>query len=340
MNKPSAAIVDVASHLPERELTNEQLAAELGGWTADEILARTGVRSRRVAAENELASDLGVISAEKLFRVDPSRREAVDFLIFCTQSPDYFLPTTACLMHKRLGLRADCGAFDINLGCSGFVYGLGLAKSLIDAGTARHVLLVNADTYSKFINPRDGSVRTIFGDAAASTLLSATDGPEEPIGPFVFGTAGSEGDLVVPAGGMRMPLGAASAVETQDQSGNWRSPRDLFMNGPEVFNFTLRVVPETIDRLLRKASRSMAEIDLFVFHQASRFMLEHLRKKLRIPPERFFIDIEDCGNTVSCTIPIALQRARASGQLRPGALVMVVGYGVGYSWAAGLLRMS
>ncbi|HEV8240566.1 MAG TPA: ketoacyl-ACP synthase III [Thermoanaerobaculia bacterium] len=335
-----AALQEIAIHLPEAELTNEQLAAETG-WTAERILEQTGVRVRRIAAPGELASDLGVLAAEKLFATAACRREEVDFLLFCTQSPDYLLPTTACLVHARLGLRPDCGALDFNLGCSGFVYGLGLAKGLVESGAARRVLLVTAETYSKHIDPRDRSVRTIFGDGAAATLIGSVPGDEEALGPFVFGTDGRRAeDIIVRAGALRMPLPAPSAAGAAGAAESWRTGRELQMNGPEVFNFSLRAVPAAVDRLLQAAGLRRAEVDYFVFHQASRFMLEHLRRKLDIPPEKFCFELEGCGNTVSSTIPICLRAARDRGELGAGARVMVVGFGVGYSWAAGLLRWS
>ena len=185
-------------------MTNEDLATELGAWTADKIFEKTGIRTRRIAAENECASDLGVAAAQRLFEGGTYGPGDVDFLIFCTQSPDYFLPASACTMQARLGLRTSCGALDINQGCSGFVYGLALAKSLVEAGTASCVLLVTADTYSKFLHPRDRTVRTIFGDGAAATLVVRSDAEDEAIGPFVMGTDGRGAcQLMVPAGGLR-----------------------------------------------------------------------------------------------------------------------------------------
>ena len=239
----------------------------------------------------------------------------IDYVLLCTQSPDYFLPTTACLLQKRLALSTRCGALDFNLGCSGFVYGLSLAKGLVETGQARNVLLLTAETYSKFIHPGDKSVRTIFGDAASATLVSAVEVPDEIIGSFVFGTDGSGGkNLIVPVGGMRQRL-AGDAQVVEDGSGNRRTAGDLYMNGPEIFNFTLRVVPQTVSDVLRQAGRSLAEIDLFVFHQANQYMLEHLRKKLGVPQDKFWMGMADYGNTVSATIPIALKDAQRAGAL-------------------------
>lgn len=215
----------------------------------------------------------------------------------------------------------------------------GSAQGLVSSGQASRILLITAETYSKFLHPRDRSVRTIFGDAAAATLLVAEDSPVPLIGPFVYGTDGSGGpNLIVRTGGMRNPRTSESAIAVEDENGNVRSADNLFMNGAEIFTFTLAVVPQSIESLLKKAGLGLADIDLFVFHQANRYMLEHLRKRMKIPQEKFRLTMSHCGNTVSSTIPIALKDAACEGRLPKGALVMLVGFGVGYSWGATLMR--
>ncbi len=317
-----AAIQAVEYHLPEGVLTNEELARAFPDWDAGKVAAKTGIARRRLAAPEECASDLAAAAARKLFAAGACRPEDVDFLLLCTQSPDHFLPTTACLLQERLGLPTRAGALDFNLGCSGFVYGLGLAKGLIETGQAANLLLLTAETYSKFLGPDDRTVRSLFGDAAAATLVRGRpDGPW--IGPFVYGTDGKGKDnLIVPGGGLRQPGGDVR----------------LSMNGPEVFTFTLRVVPRAVSEVLARAGKTADDVDLFVFHQANRYMLEHLRAKLKVPPEKFVVALEHCGNTVSSTIPIALKEAEGRGVLRPGMLVLLVGFGVGYSWGATLIR--
>jgi 3-oxoacyl-[acyl-carrier-protein] synthase-3 len=329
----SATIKAISYYLPPRVLSNADLHAEFPEWSVDKIAEKTGIMERHIADENTCASDLGVESALRLFQehdIDPG---SIDFLMLCTQSPDYFLPTTACLMQDRLGLRTSAGALDFNLGCSGFVYGLSLARGLIDSGAARNVLLITAETYSKFIHPSDKSVRTIFGDGAAATLVVSSADAEPRIGPFVFGTDGSGGpNLIVRTGGMRRHVTGLSKDE-EDGEGNTRNDDSLFMNGGEIFQFTLQRIPRLVDELLAKANFKKDDVDLYVFHQANQFMLEALRKKLRLPAERFYVSMEHAGNTVSATIPIALADALASRQLKPGSRVMLVGFGVGYSWA-------
>jgi 3-oxoacyl-[acyl-carrier-protein] synthase-3 len=246
-------------------------------------------------------------------------------------------PTTACLVPDRLGIPTTAGALDFNLGCSGFVYGLGLVEGLITSGQAQNVLLLTAETYSKFLHPRDKSVRTLFGDAAAATLLTAAE--HASLGPFVYGTDGAGArNLMVPAGGLRQPQTAETAIATEDDSGNLRSQGNLFMAGSEIFTFTLAAVPQSVHALLQKSGISLEQVNLFVFHQANRFMLENLRKRMHIPAEKFHVNMAHCGNTVSTTIPIELKDDWQADRLKEGALVMLVGFGVGYSWGATLLR--
>jgi 3-oxoacyl-[acyl-carrier-protein] synthase-3 len=333
----TARVAAIASYLPDTVLTNETLSALYPGWSPEKILDKTGVAERRIAAPGETAADLAYGAARKLFAQTGIEPGQIDFLLFCTQAPDYILPTTACLLQDRLGLRTDCGALDFNLGCSGFVYGLALAKGLIETGAANRILLLTADTYSRFIHPGDKSVRTLFGDGAAATLVEAADAGQAKIGPFVFGTDGRGGpNLIVPTGGARRARDAESAVETEDASGNVRTADNIYMNGGAIVSFTLKAVPAAITRLLDDARLTMDDIDLFVFHQASAFILEKLRAKIGIPPERFVVDLETCGNTVSSTIPLALEKRLGGGTGDRRA--MLVGFGVGYSWAATCLK--
>lgn len=345
-SRPRARIVDLAACLPAQTLSNEELAALYPDWPAEKILDKTGIRRRHIAAEGETASDLAFGAAQALFARGAVRADEIDFVILCTQAPDYVLPNTACVLQHRLGIPRSAGALDVNLGCSGFVYGLSLAKGLIESGAATRVLLLTADTYSKYIHPQDKSVRTLFGDGAAATLVAAhrsddgDDAAAEAIGPFVFGTDGSGArNLIVEAGGFRRPADADSARESADASGNVRSAGHLYMNGAEVFAFTLREVPQAVERLLDRAGLERDEVDLYVLHQANRFMLDALRRKLGLDPARMPVCMEDVGNTVSSTIPLALIALREAGAIAHGARLMLVGFGVGYSWAATLITL-
>ncbi|MBN3728445.1 ketoacyl-ACP synthase III [Burkholderia sp. Ac-20379] len=338
-----AAILDIASHLPDGVLGNDALAALYPEWPAEKILAKTGIRERRIAADGETASDLAFAAAQRLFAKGTVSAAQIDFVILCTQAPDYILPASACILQHRLGIPTHAGAFDVNLGCSGYVYGLSLAKGLVETGAARCVLLLTADTYSKYLHPLDKSVRTLFGDGATATAIGVDEhgdaGGAEPIGPFVFGTDGrGAGNLIVRAGLFREPRSAASAVEREDASGNVRTDEHLYMNGAEVMAFSLAEVPRAADRLLERANLARDDIGCFVLHQANRFMLEALRKKMKIPEDRFPILVEHTGNTVSSTLPLALEQLRADGRLARGTRAMLLGFGVGYSWAGCLLN--
>lgn len=324
----------VAIYFPECVVDNDELARLYPGWTADKIFEKTGIRRRRVAAEGQCASDLAAAAAEKLLA--HCDRGQVDFLLFCTQTPDYLLPTTACLLQHRLQLSTRCGALDFNLGCSGYIYGLAMAQSLIQAGVAQTVLFLAADTYSRHIHPGDKSARTLFGDAGAATLLSSHS--PRRLHSFVLRTDGSgAAHLMVRTGGARHARTAAPAVPQVDDSGNVRDPNCLCMNGPEIFNFTLRAVPSLVNEILARAGLRLDQIGCFVFHQANAYMLEHLRAKLRIPKERFVVCLQESGNTVSATIPTALNAALQSGQIQPGMKVLLAGFGVGLSWGGCVL---
>ena len=321
----TAEIKSVAYALPDSILDNQALEALFPEWPAASIEQKIGIVKRHVVGAGQCASDLAVAAARKLFDSSDLKPEAVDYILLCTQSPDYQLPTTACLIQQRLGVPVSCGALDINLGCSGYIYGLGLAKGLIETGQARNVLLLMAETYSRYLEADDKNVRTVFGDGAAATWVAGAEADQPRIGPFVYGTDGTGArHLMIEAGGARTPGGQGDAF--------------LRMNGPAIFSFTLRAVPEAVDRLLQTAGLDAGQIDLFVFHQANQFMLETLREKLRIPRGKFLYALSETGNTVSASIPIALAEGQARGQLKPGMRAMLVGFGVGLSWGACLVR--
>jgi len=334
-----AKIAAIEYFLPQAVLSNTELALEFPDWSVEKIESKTGITERHIAAEGECSSDLAFEAARKLFASGVCSPSQIDYILLCTQSPDYWLPTTACLLQHRLNVPQSAGALDFNLGCSGYIYGLGIAQGLIETAQANNVLLITAETYSKFLHRRDKSVSTLFGDAAAATLITGIENAGAFIGPHVLGTDGSgAGNLIVQTGGMRNPRTPESGRLQEDDSGNIRCADNLYMNGAEIFNFALRVVPKTVHTLLERAGKKLDDIDLFVFHQANQFMLDHLRKRLKIPQERFSVAMRHCGNTVSSSIPIALKDSVEKGILHPGNVVMLVGFGVGYSWGATLIR--
>lgn len=328
-----AKLSAISSYLPEGIEDNAYLAEAFPEWSAEKIGAKTGINQRHIARSDEFVSDLAVGAAKQLVAEHAVDLKSIDHLIVCTQAADFYMPVTAALVHAQLGLRSDCGANDINLGCSGFVYGLGLAKGLIESDQAENVLLITAETYSKLLNPDDKSVRTIFGDGAAATLITG-GGAADSLSGFVYGTDGSGGkDLIVPRGGLRSGSDLAGGEESDPSARGLEPSRwDLFMNGPAIFNFTLRVVPPCVEQVAAKAGLEPAQVDLFVFHQANKFMLTHLAKKVGVPSEKLYVCMENSGNTVSATIPIALGDAIRNGVAKPGMKVMLVGFGVGLSW--------
>ncbi len=331
-----AFINAIASHLPNKTVTNEQLQTENPDWDMARIAAKTGIECRRITADDETAVDLAFAAAERLFVNSSVQRDQIDYLLFCTQSPDYLLPASACILQDRLHLSVNCGAIDFNQGCSGYIYGLQLANALVSSGTAHNVLLLTGETYSKYIHPKDRSVRVLFGDAGTATVISSDKRGARIVATEV-GTDGSGcNNLIVPIGGARRRCSTEPPHEFCDENGSIRSAANLFMDGPEVFAFTLKRVPTLVAHLLEKTGLVAEEVDTYVFHQANAFMNEHLRTKMRLPKEKVPLLLSDVGNTVSNTIPLTL--SRIASQLSRGNKVMLTGFGVGYSWGACLLE--
>ncbi len=240
----------IATAFPKTVLTNDDLAQEFTGWDPKKAFRSTGVRSRYVATD-ELVSDLAAEAAEKLFEKNGIDRSEVDFLLLSTQSPDYIIPATACIVHRRLGLSKHCGALDYNLGCSAFAYGLSLAKGLLASGSAAKVLFIVSDTCTKHLNRMDKSLRVVLGDAAAAVLLDMED--VEKIGRFVLGTDGNGWDrLCIQAGGMAIPRSEETRKEVVDFQGNVGSQEDMFMDGPAVYFFTRDTIPSAVEEVLAK----------------------------------------------------------------------------------------
>lgn len=323
--------------VPEQVLTNAELAEIYPEWTAERIVKKLGIVERHIAGADETAADLGVKAARALFASGVCQPSDIDYLLFCSQTPDYFLPTSACIMQDTLGIPQSAGALDYNLGCSGYIYGLSLAKGLIETDQANNILLVTADTYSKLFHPQDKSVRTVFGDGATATFIQGVNLEKPAIGPFVMGTDGRGArNLIVATGAFRQRN--ATAQPSVDASGNLQSESHLYMNGGEIFTFTAEIVPKVVGDLLVKARLQKEEIDLFIFHQANKYLLDFLRKKCGIQEDRFVVYLRNFGNTVSSSIPIALKHCVDTGILCEGMTIMLVGFGVGYSWGATLIR--
>jgi 3-oxoacyl-[acyl-carrier-protein] synthase-3 len=329
-----AYIKAISYYLPEKIITNDDLVKEFPEWTVDKIASKVGVVERHVVNDDETAVDLAVKAGEKLFEEHGIDRESIDFILFCTQSPDYYLPASACVIQEKLNIPTSIGALDFNQGCSGFIYGLLLAKGIVQSKIASNVLLITSETYSKHIHPKDKGNRTIFGDAAAATLISSEGFAK--IGNFDTGTDGSgANNLIVKTGGLRNKLQTGDI--TFDESGNPISSDHLYMNGGEIFNFTSHAVPLLVEKVLIKNNIKSNDVDLYVFHQANKYMINYLRKLLDIDKDKFYIFMEKVGNTVSSTIPIALHEAQKENLLHGN--ILIAGFGVGYSWGGTVLTI-
>ena len=330
-----AYIKGISYYLPEQVYTNDDLVRDFPEWSVDKVMNKVGVETRHVAAENETAGDMAEKAARKLFveyGVEPSE---IDFLLLCTQSPDYFLPSTACVLQNKLGIPTSAGAFDFNLGCSGCIYGMAVAKGLITAGIAKNVLLLTAETYNKYLHPDDKSNRSIFGDGSAACLISIEGFAK--IGEFVLGTDGAgANNLIVKTGAARCKQATGASVE--DSEGHiWRDDY-LYMNGGAIFNFTLDAVPTMMKQLLEKCNLEKGSIDYYVFHQANQFMLSTIRKICGLPKDKFYMDMTHVGNTVSSTIMIGLKECLKNCTIQAGMKVMCCGFGVGLSWGGTVLE--
>lgn len=330
-------IKHISYSVPKQTFSNSDYFEVFPETQSNPNLDKIGIENRHIAVK-ELASDLAVDAANKLFiehNVNPSE---IDFVIFCAQEFDFYTPTTACVIQNRLNIPTHAGALDINLGCSGFVYCVGVAKGLIEAMGVKNVLLLTSSTLTKKIHALDKSSRYVFGDGAAATLISKSN--LDGIGPFLMGTEGKEHEkIIVTDGGARNPITTTSSNLITDDYGNSHSNETFFMNGASIFVFALKTVPKLVFDLLEKSQLEKEEIDLFVFHQANEFLLRTLQRKLNIPDEKFFIYMKEVGNTVSSTIPIAMYHAIKSEKVKSGQKVMIVAFGVGLSWAGTIITV-
>lgn len=333
------ALESIAWSLPSRCLTNEELETSYPGWDFERLEKRTGVRTRPIAGNSETALDFALKACEKLAADGRFRPEQIDAVIFCTQSPDYIMPPNSCLLHGELGLDPGALAFDITLACSGYIYGLQLAASLIQSGAATQVLLATADTYSRYIHPGDRATRCLFGDGGAVTVVT-NSGEGHQIRDIRCGTAGRHyRKFMIPAGGMRVPRSAATAKEVTDQNGNVRTQEHIVMDGLGVLSFFNATVPCAVREMVLRNGLALDDIDLFVFHQASQIALDSLTSALQLPREKVVYDLADTGNLVSASIPVALGRALEAGRARPGQKALLCGFGVGLSWGTVLLDL-
>ncbi len=312
-----SVIRGIGTYLPEKTVGNDELI-ERFDWDREFLEVKLGIHQRHIAAEGEGASDMGVAAAEDLFAKCPDlKREDVQLLIVCTQNPDYGLPHTSALVQDRLGLPTTTACFDVGLGCSGFVYGLSIAHSMLETLNLTNALIVTSDPYSKVIDPADRGTSPLFGDGAAATWISRT-GAGGQIGLFTFGTDGA---------------GARNLIVEPDADG----VRCLSMNGRAIFEFMLERIPSDLERCAESNGLTTDEIDLFLLHQASAHMLGYVTKRMKLDPARVPIRMQDTGNLVSSSIPFLIARLAGQGDLA-GKTTLLSGFGVGLSWASTVVR--
>ncbi len=325
-------ISKIEYEFPKNRVSNSQLALEFPDYDFGSFEKKIGIKNRYIADENETSISLGVSAAQKLFHKLSLNVKEIDFVIFCSQTHDYILPQSSTIIQDKLNLRNDIGTIDINHGCSGYIYGLSLAKSLINSENIRKILFITSDTYSKYIHQKDRSLRSIFGDGASATLIEYTD--EISIENFVFGTDGSGAkDLMIQNGGTKFKK-TLNPELLEYGTNNYYTKNCIHMNGPKIFQFTIKAIPKALKSLLIANNKSIDEIDYFIFHQANQFMLETLRKISGIPKEKFIIDMKDYGNTVSSTIPIALSKLL----VKENKTFLLLGFGVGLSFAGTVIK--
>lgn len=324
MGSQSVDIGKISYYLPSTCVTNSDLAEMFPNSDISALINKVGIKKRYRVGVDETATDMAVRACQELFSSYQIIISHLEALLFVTQSPDYALPTSACVIQHKLNLNKDILALDINLGCSGFVNGLSIAKGLILSGTVRNCLLVCAETYSKYIGDGDYKNSMLFSDAGVACLVESNERSGAICGDFVFGSDGSgASDLIVPGSGARQ-------LAPSDES-------YLHMNGSGVFMFTMREIPKLVEACLKKNNLDKKDIDLFVFHQASGLVLDMLTNKLAVEPHKVFRNLENVGNTVSCTIPIAIKDAVTSGRIKAGSNVLLAGFGVGLSWGATII---
>ena len=330
----------ISYYLPKKAVSNDEIDKMHPDWKIHELSEHTGIKVRYYKAKNETATDMAVKAAEKLFSENPEIKEKIDFIILCTQNNDYISPSSSCIIHNRLGLRDSIGTVDINQGCTGYIFSLSIAKGLVESGVASNVLLLTSNAMSEWIHHNDKSCFPLFGDAATANYIVANgDESESGIHDFVFGTDGDGfKNLYIKYYGARNRV-PEKIYEFTDEYGNQRLNTSVYMNGGAVFIFSIKIGPKLVKDVLKKNNLNLEDIDLFIFHQANKMILETIGKRLGIAPEKNYIFLEDCGNTVASSIPIALENAIKDKKAKKGDRILLAAFGIGYSWGATIIKL-
>ena len=323
-------IKSIDYYLPENILSNEDMKKENPHWDIEKVSEKSGVFNRHIASKDQTAYDLSLKACANL--VETNELNDIDGIIFCTQSPDYIMPSNSFLLHRDLGLDRDVFCFDFNHACAGYIYSLKMSEAFMRANMAKKILLVNADTYSKYIHEKDRSTRVLFGDAAAVTLVEREDDGRGIIDIDIGSDGNGWNKFWIEAGGMRMPKSEYTSKETSDRGGNIKTKEKISMDGMGVWSFINSVAPKQIKNMLEKNSISIDDIDQIIFHQASKMTLDSVVRSLKLDKDKVFININNLGNTVSASIPIALKDAIDEKKVSRGSLVILSGFGVGLSY--------
>lgn len=318
-------VAGISTCVPAERVDNLELGRDFGEDEVRKVVGMAGIQYRRVVRPGVTATDLCCEAAERLLDRLGWERESITGLILVTQSPDYFLPSSSCVAHRRLGLADECAAFDVGLGCSGFPYGLYVAASMLKAGGHTRILLLHGETPSLFTSPDDHATRLLFGDAGSATAVELA--PEAPPAFFCLRTDGAGGDGLIMRGGA---FRDRDPVDVRD--------RYVRMDGAAIFSFTLARVPPLVRDTLQFAGLEVADVDWFLFHQSNRFIMKHLAKKCGLPEERVPLVLEQYGNSGGPSVALALTEG-VPASARDRARLMAIGYGVGLSWGSALFEI-
>jgi 3-oxoacyl-[acyl-carrier-protein] synthase-3 len=333
----NATITGMHYCIPKRRLTNEELIERFGERPIKSITKMSGVQERRVVSPGETAADLGYWAARRLMTARGISPEEIDLIIFVSQTGDYSIPATACVLHDRLSLSQNCAAFDINLGCTGFPYSLSVVKGMLVSGIAHKALLINGEALTSVIHPKDRGLVPLHGDGAVASIIEPS-ADKEGLVDFLLGTDGSGyKHLMIPASGARIPRSDETRREVEDESGITRTQEHLHMNGPAIFHFSVYKVPEVINDALQRFGLTIDDIDLLLLHQANKTMVDQIYRVLNVPEEKRFYFMEQVGNLSGASSAALLAEAWRQGRIKPGSRTLLAAFGVGLSWAVALI---
>ena len=334
-----AAITAMHYCLPRRRVTNDELEARFEPKALRSIVKMSGIKERRVTIAGQTALDLGHVAAHRLLLDRGVSPESLDLIVFVSQTPDYQIPASACVLHERLKCGTHCAAFDISLGCSAFPYALSVVNGMVVSGQAKRALLINADALTQVIHPRDRGLVPLHGDGAVATLIEAVADDQPGLGQFLLGTDGTGfRHLMIPASGARLPRSADTKIEIRDDSGSVRTDEHLTMNGPAIFHFSVYKVPEVIKATLDRFALRLEDIDLVLLHQANKTMLDLIYRAVGVPQEKRFFFMEEIGNMSGASTPMVLAEALRQGRIKPGSRTLICSFGVGLSWGCSIIE--